>query len=306
MIRTDGTETQSEPPMSWCEGYVAVDWGSTNRRAYSVDADGRVIAKLEDAKGVLSVGPGGFDRAAAEILEALGDRAMLIAGMAGSNRGWRETPYVDCPADAQALAQAICWIETGRVGIVPGVCQRGSGADVMRGEEVQALGAVAAGLVPADGLICHPGTHAKWIAMRGGRIDTFRTMMTGELFAVLRDHSILSAQLAGEVALDVSFAAGVADALGGADLLASLFGIRARSLLGGGRSDAGYASGLLIGSDVRTALAGRAPGATVALVGAPALCALYSAALGQAGMVGNVIDGEAAFLAGIRRITEFL
>ncbi len=306
MIRSHGKETQSEPPMSWREGYIAVDWGSTNRRAYSVDAEGRVVAKLEDAKGVLSVGPGGFDRAAAENREALGDRAMLIAGMAGSNRGWREAPYVDCPADAQALAGAICWIEAGRVGIVPGVCQRGPGADVMRGEEVQALGAVAAGLVPSDGLICHPGTHAKWIAMRDGRIDAFRTMMTGELFAVLRDHSILSAQLAGEVALDESFAAGVADALSGADLLASLFGIRARSLLGGGRSDSGYASGLLIGSDVRTALAGRAPGGTVALVGAPALCALYFAALGQAGTVGKVIDGEAAFLAGIRRITEFL
>lgn len=297
---------QSEPPMSWREGYIAVDWGSTNRRAYLVDADGRVAAKLEDAKGVLSVERGGFGRAADGIREALGDRAMLIAGMAGSNRGWREAPYVDCPADAQALARTVCWIEAGRVGIVPGVCQRGPGADVMRGEEVQALGAVAAGLVSDEGLICHPGTHAKWIAMRGGRIDAFRTMMTGELFAVLRDHSILSAQLAGEVAPDESFAAGVADALGGADLLASLFGIRARHLLGGGRSDAGYASGLLIGSDVRTALAGRAPGDAVALVGAPALCALYSAALGQAGTVGHVIDGEAAFLAGIRRITEFL
>lgn len=306
MIRRDGTETQSEPPMSWREGYIAVDWGSTNRRAYSIDPAGRVIARLEDSKGVLSVAPGEFDDAAAEIREALGDRAMLIAGMAGSNRGWREATYVDCPADAQALGAAICWIETGRVGIVPGVCRRGPGADVMRGEEVQALGAVAAGLMPGDGLICHPGTHAKWIALRSGQIDAFRTMMTGELFAVLRDHSILSAQMVGDVVADESFAAGVADALDGADLLASLFGIRARHLLGGGRSDARYASGLLIGSDVRTALDGQALGGTVALVGAPALCALYSAALGQAGTVGRVIDGEAAFLAGIRRITEFL
>jgi 2-dehydro-3-deoxygalactonokinase len=306
MIGSDGTETQSEPAMSWREGYIAVDWGSTNRRAYSVDADGQLVAKIEDAKGVLTVGAGGFERAAAEIREALGDRAMLIAGMAGSNRGWREAPYVDCPADAQALSQAICWVEAGRVGIVPGVCQRGASADVMRGEEVQALGAVAAGLVPEDGLICHPGTHAKWIAMRDGRIEAFRTMMTGELFAMLRDHSILAAQIGGEVSADDSFAAGVADALGGADLLASLFGIRARHLLGGGRNDACYASGLLIGNDVQTALAGRAAGGTVALVGAPALCALYSAALDQMGTVGHVIDGEAAFLAGIRRITEFL
>lgn len=306
MIRSDGLGTESEPPMSWREGYIAVDWGSTNRRAYSVDAEGRVVAKLEDAKGVLAVEPGGFDRAADEIRAALGDRPMLIAGMAGSNRGWREAPYAGCPADAEALARAICWVEAGRVGIVPGVCQREPVADVMRGEEVQALGAVAAGLASPDGLTCLPGTHAKWIAMRGGRIDTFRTMMTGELFAVLRDHSILSAQLGSAVAADDAFAAGVADALGGADLLASLFGIRARHLLGGGRSDASYASGLLIGSDVRAALAGPAPGETVALVGAPALCTLYAAALGQSGRVADVIDGETAFLAGIRRITELL
>ncbi|MFL9841844.1 2-dehydro-3-deoxygalactonokinase [Sphingomonas sp. ST-64] len=306
MIRGDGLGMQSEPPMSWRDGYIAVDWGSTNRRAYSLDSEGRVVAKLEDAKGVLSVEPGGFDRAADEIRAALGDHAMLIAGMAGSNRGWREAPYVGCPADAEALARAICWVEPGRIGIVPGVCQRDPVADVMRGEEVQALGAVAAELVPPDGLICLPGTHAKWIAMRGGRIDTFRTMMTGELFAVLRDHSILSAHLGNAVTADDAFAAGVTDALGGADLLASLFGIRARHLLGGGRDDASYASGLLIGSDVRAALKDLAPGATVALVGAPALSALYAAALGQAGRVGEVIDGEAAFLAGIRRITELL
>lgn len=297
---------ENERKAGWRAGHIAVDWGTTNRRAYAVDAGGAVTARLEDGRGILSVEPGGFDRAAAEIREALGDAPMLVAGMAGSNRGWREVSYVDCPADARSLAARIEWIEAGRTGIVPGVCQRAPAADVMRGEEVQAIGAVAAGLAPADGLICHPGTHAKWIALRDARIAGFRTMMTGEMFALLRGHSILGEQLGGDVQPDESFAAGVADALAGAEIVSALFGIRARHLLGGGRSDAGYASGLLIGSDVRAALDLVVPGTAVALVGVPALCALYAEALRQAGHGARVIDGEAAFLAGIRCITELL
>jgi 2-dehydro-3-deoxygalactonokinase len=292
--------------MRWRDGYIAVDWGTTNRRAYAVDAHGNVTARLEDGRGLLAVESGGFDAAAAEIVAALGDRPMLLAGMVGSNRGWREAPYLACPADARALAGAILWIEPGRLGIVPGVCQRGdAGADVMRGEEVQALGAVAAGLVPPNGLICHPGTHAKWIGMEAGRIARFRTMMTGEVFALLRDHSILADQLQGEVEGGEGFAAGVSDGFGGAELLSSLFGIRARRLLGGGKADAAYASGLLIGSDVRAGL-GLQERKAVALVGAPKLCELYAIALAQAGCEAQVIDGEAAFLAGIRQLTELL
>lgn len=297
---------ENEPKANWRAGHIAVDWGTTNRRAYAVDANGVVTARLEDGRGILSVEPGGFGRAAAEIREALGDAPMLVAGMAGSNRGWREAPYVDCPTDARVLAARIAWIEPGRTGIVPGVCQRTPAADVMRGEEVQAIGALAAGLVPTEGLMCHPGTHAKWIALRESRIDGFRTMMTGELFALLRRHSILSTQLDGGVQPDESFAAGVADALAGADILSALFGVRARHLLGGGRSDAGYASGLLIGSDVRAAFDLIMPGIPVALVGVPALCALYADALRQAGHDARVIDGETVFLAGIRCIMELL
>jgi 2-dehydro-3-deoxygalactonokinase len=170
--------------MSWREGYIAVDWGTTNRRAYLIDASGRLVDTFADELGLMSVPEGGFDAAGAEIRQRLGERPMLLAGMVGSNRGWREAPYAPAPAGVEDLARAILWIEPGRTGIVPGVSQSGAdGADVMRGEEVQVLGAVAAGHVPPDTLICHPGTHAKWIRMESGRITSFRTMMTGELFS---------------------------------------------------------------------------------------------------------------------------
>lgn len=293
--------------MAWAETYIAVDWGTTNRRAYAVDPDGRVVAWFEDDCGLLAVPPGGFEAAAAEIRERLGDRPMLLAGMVGSKRGWREAPYVPCPAAASELARTILWIEPGRTGIVPGVSQSGSaGADVMRGEEVQLLGAAAAGLAPSDGLVCHPGTHAKWVNLSAGRIDSFRTMMTGELFALLREHSILADQLAGEASPDASFREGAAAGLDGAELLSALFAIRARHLLGeAAENAASYASGLLIGSDVRAGLAfGR--GGAVSLIGRPDLCALYGAVLALAGQQAIEVDGGIAFLAGIRLLAEKL
>lgn len=292
--------------MSFRDGYIAVDWGTTNRRAYLVASDGRVADSFEDERGLMAVPKGGFDAAAAEIRSRLGDLPMLLAGMVGSNRGWREAPYVPCPAGADGLVANILWIEPGRTGIVPGVCQGAPDQDVMRGEEVQVLGAVAAGQVPPDGLLCHPGTHAKWIRMEGGRIAAFNTMITGELFSLIRKHSILGEQLAGDVAADDDFRRGAAEGLAGKDLLSTLFGIRARHVLGvSDGSAASYASGLLIGSDVRAGLTlgGEGP---VVLIGRPDLCVLYAEALKAAGRETVEVDGAAAFLAGIHLLTEML
>ena len=230
---------------------------------------------------------------------------MLMAGMIGSNRGWIEAPYVPCPAGAPDLAAAIRWVEPD-VGIVPGVSLGGARADVMRGEEVQVIGALALGRIAPDALICHPGTHAKWIVAAGGRIDDFRTMMTGELFGLLRKHSILSDQLEGTVTANASFRDGAAAGLAGTDLLAELFQIRARHVLGRtGPDGAAYASGLLIGSDVRNGLELHREG-PVGLVGRSDLRALYAAALALAGHEVVEVDGADAFLAGIAELTELL
>jgi len=178
--------------MRWPNGFIAVDWGTTNRRAYRLDRTGACDDEFEDGQGVLSVAPGGFPEAVAEIRRRLGDLPLLLAGMVGSNRGWVEAPYVRCPAGLDDLAASLVWPGE-RQAIVPGVSFVGDGrADVMRGEEVQLLGAVAAGHVPADALVCHPGTHNKWVVVEDGRIASFRTVMTGELFNLLRQHSILA------------------------------------------------------------------------------------------------------------------
>lgn len=292
--------------MGWRDGYIAVDWGTTNRRAYAVDGDGRLEHRFEDDFGLLAVPSGGFEAAADDIRCRLGDRPMLLAGMVGSNRGWVEASYVPCPAGAAELAAAIRWIAPGRIGIVPGVSQTGAaGADVMRGEEVQVVGAAATGSVPGEALICHPGTHAKWIQISDGRIQAFRTMMTGELFSLLKEHSILADQLGGEVEADDEFEAGAKEGLAGEALLPALFAIRARYLLGEGNDGASRASGLLIGADVRSGLALHR-GQPIVLVGRPDLCALYGAALRFAGESATQVDGAAAFLAGMHRLTELI
>src|SRR3982751_6789588 len=178
--------------MRWADGFIAVDWGTTNRRAYRIDPSGACADEFEDGKGALSVPSGEFPAAAAEIRARLVDLPLLLAGMAGSNRGWVEAPYVACPSGIDDLVKQLVWAGD-REAIVPGLSYIGEGrADVMRGEEVQLLGAITAGLVDADALVCHPGTHNKWALLRGRRIISFRTVMTGELFSLLKGHSILA------------------------------------------------------------------------------------------------------------------
>jgi 2-dehydro-3-deoxygalactonokinase len=291
--------------MRWAEGFIAVDWGTTNRRAYLIGRDSRCAEEFEDGQGILSVAAGGFPDAVGEICARLGDKALLLGGMIGSNRGWVEAPYVSCPAGLDDLVAGLVWPEP-NVAIVPGVADDGEGrADVMRGEEVQLVGAIAAGTIPADCTVCHPGTHNKWVQVTGGRIAAFRTVMTGELFNLLREHSILADLLGPDAEPGEPFSAGVRRGLETDAIQAELFSVRARVLLGKAKREdaASFTSGLLIGGDVRIGLAGQASGPVV-IMGRPELTELYAAALAIAGREAVELDGEQCFLAGAIHIAE--
>ena len=292
--------------MRWPEGFIGVDWGTTNRRAYRIDGGGQPVDEFEDGRGVLSVEGGGFPAAVAAIRDRLGDLPMLMGGMIGSNRGWIEAPYVPSPAGLDELAGQLVWAEPERTAIVPGVSLlSGSRADVMRGEEVQLLGAVAEGAIPPDCTVCHPGTHNKWVTVRDARIAEFRTVMTGELFNLLKEKSILSDLLARPATPGEAFLDGVRHGLGGDILTAELFSVRARVLLGAAEASdaASYTSGLLIGADVRSGLAS-AREEEIVVMGRPELTRLYADALGVAGRTAREFDGERAFIAGIKCIAE--
>ncbi len=289
--------------------FLAIDWGTTNRRGYLVDADGVVQQEHEDGLGILEVAASGigFERALRELVDRFRfDGLVLMGGMVGSNRGWIEAPYVPCPASLEDLAGHITWVVPNRIGIVAGLSFLDPPlADVMRGEEVQILGAVAEGQLSRNCLVCHPGTHNKWIDVVGGRVEAFRTVMTGELFSLLRKHSILSDLLQTEAEPDAAFANGVDHGLMHHDLTAELFQVRARVLLGQSPREAAaaYVSGLLIGNDLRVGL-GHQRHDHVFVVGRPELTRLFAVALRQTGRAATEIDGEGAFVIGMHRIAE--
>lgn len=284
---------------------IAIDWGSTERRIYSVEPDGSGLV-LETGDGALMVKPSDYPHIVADIRRRHGNRPILIAGMAGSDRGWHFAPYVRCPADIAGLAAAVIWV-TPDIAILPGVSfvsdERG---DVMRGEEIQALGALAAAFVPEGAAICQPGTHCKWIEIEGAKISRFKTAITGEIFALLKRYSSLSSALAAPVTANSAFAEGVGRSLQQQNLLGDLFALRADMMLERASAEnlASRASGLLIGADIA---AHSRPHSMVHLLGSDdSLRALYQSAFETAGIAVQLVDLQQAFIAGVHALRQHL
>jgi 2-dehydro-3-deoxygalactonokinase len=278
---------------------VALDWGTSSLRAWLLGDAGAVLAEKSAPLGILKVPNGDF---AAVFREACGDwlahsRPALASGMIGSRQGWVEAPYAPCPAGFEALARGLAWAEAGgaRLAIVPGVsCVDARGVpDVMRGEETQVFGALDA----ADGVCVLPGTHSKWVTVSGGRIEAFATYMTGELFAVMREHSILGRLMSADAAhAPDAFRRGWESSLAGDDaLLHRLFGTRTLGLFDrlAPEKAPSYLSGLLIGDEVRAAARGLA-GSTVTVIGDPVLCERYREVLAAGGIGVRVAPPDAA------------
>lgn len=238
---------------------VAIDWGTTSARAYRVDAEGRVQDRRSVPLGIRHVRDGRFEPALARLL---GDWSAhpaprIACGMIGSRQGWVEAPYVDCPASLTALADRVVHAPQDALTIVPGVTTLDAAGipDVMRGEETQLLGAV--GPDERGVLAVLPGTHSKWARVEHGRVVDFTTFMTGELYGVLIDHSMLG-RLAGHEPGRFSrdaFSRGAARGRDEGELAHDIFGARTLALAGSLASDdvADWLSGLLIGREIRAA-----------------------------------------------------
>lgn len=242
-----------EPPTR----LIAIDWGTSSFRARRIDAGGGVLELRRTEDGILSVEGGAFEDRLRHIIGDWLDPAIpcLASGMITSRQGWIETPYVPCPASHASLVAQVVHHALGdgiRLAFVPGVRLDSGIHDVMRGEETQILG------VMEDGLALHPGTHAKWASVSKGAIEHFATFMTGELFSVLMEHSILGRLAEGRAHDEGAFRRGVAagaraGALG--SLAHELFGARALVLAGqiAPAGVASYLSALLIGSEIAAA-----------------------------------------------------
>jgi 2-dehydro-3-deoxygalactonokinase len=288
---------------------LAIDWGTSSLRGARITDSGQVLEQRSFARGILSVAPGGFEA----VLDAcFGDwrtpqTRCLVSGMAGSRQGWIEAPYCPCPAGFAELAGRLAWVPDARlpVAVVPGLsCEQDGLPDVMRGEEVQIFGAMRlTGL--ADGAFVLPGTHSKWARAQAGRVTGFRSFMTGEVYALLSQHSILARTLNAEAAFDQqAFVQGVARAGGPGGLLHHAFGARALTLFGQLDPDrlASYLSGLVIGAELHGAAP--AAGTPVVLIGSDALTARYALALDVHGVASRRLGAEATW-AGLHALSAF-
>ena len=299
------------------EHLIAVDWGTSSLRAWRFDAHGEVLARHRSDQGLLKVAPGGF---AAVLRAAVGpwlrdDSVVLMSGMVGSRQGWAEAPYVPAPGGAGELAAGLIEVPFDcRCHIVPGVMLRGPNPDVMRGEETQLVGLDAEGNGDAQagtGLVVLPGTHSKWVWREAGRITWFRTFMTGELFELLGQHSLLARSMTSAHIDPTGFALGLAQARAPGGLLEKFFALRARWLLGElePHQQRGYLSGLLLGTELHDALAAitREAGAPAPrradLIASPALAEVYRPLLQDAGIEVQLAD-ESAAARGLQRIAR--
>ncbi|MBV8034117.1 2-dehydro-3-deoxygalactonokinase [Roseateles sp.] len=268
---------------------IALDWGSTRLRAFLLGSDGTVLASRQSEQGASTLSGEAAFAAAFEAIQ--GDwpaLPVLACGMVGSQHGWREAPYAPCPADAAALARHALKLHQ-RFWILPGLMHDGALPDVMRGEETQIIGALARH--PELAVQCClvlPGTHSKWARVEAGRVMGFATHMTGELYALLRQHSVLARLMPADgtpAPSSGAFVAGVDAAREDGGLGHQLFTVRTLGLFKRLPPEhlPDYLSGLLIGHEIAHELASGAP-ARLAVVGDPALCDRYAQALGRFGL----------------------
>lgn len=283
--------------------WIAVDWGTTNLRTWAMDTDGSILSERESNAGMATARDLGFE---VHLLELISDwlssdrRTLVMAsGMVGARQGWLEAPYAELPWSGVAVDAIVSpKVADQRVDvrILPGLCQRNP-ADVMRGEETQVHGYLQE-RADFSGLVCLPGTHSKWVKVERGLVMSFHTAMTGELFSLLSEHSVLKHSMTVNWD-DGAFASGVSDALRSpGSLTASLFAIRANDLLSTVSPGSGKArlSGLLIGAELAAADLKQG---SVALIGSGRLTDLYRSALKVVGVEAITYDAGAAARAGL-------
>ncbi|MDE0852321.1 2-dehydro-3-deoxygalactonokinase [Yoonia sp.] len=270
---------------------IGIDWGTSSLRAFLIGAGGEVLDQVSKPEGIMHIKNGDFEGSFRDLIGPWGAAfglPVVASGMITSRNGWIETPYVSVPSGVQDLANALVthrMSDGTEVTFVTGMTtDHGGTPDVMRGEETQIIGASALGM--SDGIFVLPGTHSKWVTVCDNRIENYSTFMTGEVFAALRQHTILATLIEDgpfhEGAFRMGCAAGLAE---GSKLLHDLFGVRTLPLFGKitGSMVEDYLSGLLIGTEIKgtdDALIG----GPVIIVGRDDLADRYEIALNAAGL----------------------
>ena len=297
--------------------FVAVDWGSTTLRAWLISEAGEILAQHSSDQGVFNLEADAFENtllnACGKWLSDAPDTPIIMAGMIGSRSGWQETAYQTCPVKAETLGvNLLALANTSKLNlfVIPGIktdSPSGS-ADVMRGEEVQIIGALAALQVSSDSsaLICLPGTHSKWAQTRQQEITNFSTFFTGEIYSLLGEFSSIGAIMNGDEFDEASFREGLAYSRQAGGFLHHIFSVRAR-LLADTWSDgslSAYLSGIAIGHEFQGAKTLYPNESTLYLIGNSHLQALYQIAASEFSFKANSLDAADAIIQGVMHIAQ--
>lgn len=290
---------------------IACDWGTTNFRMFLFGTDGEIIARHAANIGLKNLGVLSFEQALASVMKDDFDRPdlpILLSGMVGSRQGWAEAPYVACPAGLKEIVAGLVAAPSDKlkVKIVPGLSSQNADTgihNVMRGEETQIYGCAGA---KGEGVFLLPGTHSKWAKLEAGVITGFSSYMTGEMFSLLKSHSILGDLMADDIDDVEAFRLGVDRAMNDKSFLSLIFSVRTEGLFGqiAPQSLSSYMSGLLIGSEVRVEIL-RHGVRPVGIVGDGTLSKLYKRALEHTGFSDVTIhDGDTASAKGLWVIAQ--
>ncbi|EPE7078900.1 2-dehydro-3-deoxygalactonokinase [Cronobacter sakazakii] len=286
--------------------YIAIDWGSTNLRAWLYQGEQCLESRQSEA-GVTRLNGRTPEAVLAQVTEGWRDDTtpVVMAGMVGSNAGWKIAPYLPCPARFVDIGSQLTTVAE-RVFIIPGLCvSRHDNRNVMRGEETQLLGARE--LAPAP-LYIMPGTHCKWVQADAQQVNDFRTVMTGELHHLLLTHSLIGAGLPEQQQSADAFNAGLEQGAETDAPLTRLFEVRAAHVLGSLAREhvAEFLSGLLIGNEVASQLRHWQPDSKqpLTLVASPSLASRYQRALSLLGYTAQALEGDRAFQTGIRSLAH--
>ncbi len=295
--------------------FIAVDWGTSSFRLWLIGEDGNILAERRSGEGMTTAAQAGFAKILQTHLDAISapsDIPAIVCGMAGARQGWVEAGYIDTPTSLTAILTGAVAVpgEARDVRILPGLAQRAKDApDVMRGEETQLLGSIAAD-AKGEQIVCMPGTHSKWVRVVDGRVTGFSTFMTGELFDVITRHSILSHAVAGAADMPAdatAFEAALKAAFEKPQLATNLlFTARSGQLLHGTTAAGAQAliSGTLIGAEIAGALSSAGQGAAITLVASGRLQALYEDAFRSLSLPYQTIDADAAVRRGLSAAAE--
>lgn len=282
--------------------YIAIDWGSTNLRAWLYQGEECLESRQSEA-GVTRLNGRSPAAVLAEITQHWRDGAtpVVMAGMVGSNVGWKIAPYLPLPAAFSDIGQQLTAVGD-NIWIIPGLCvSRDDNHNVMRGEETQLLGARA--LAPSSVYVM-PGTHCKWVLADRRQIHDFRTVLTGELHHLLLQHSLVGAGLPPQETSAAAFAAGLQRGINNPAVLPQLFEVRASHVLGALPREqvSEFLSGLLIGAEVATLSDTFAGQQAISLVAGSSLTSRYQQAFAAIGREVSAVAGDTAFQTGIRSI----